>query len=53
MTKIKLLTPHTHQGLVYQSGDVVEVTQSDADFIVKHQIGEIVNTTKNKQQGEQ
>ena len=53
MKKIKLLTPHTHQGTLYQSGDVVEVTQSDADFIVKHQIGEIANTTKNKQEGEQ
>ena len=53
MTKIKLLMPHTHQGTLYQSGDVVEVTQSDADFVVKHQIGEIVNMTKNKKEGEQ
>lgn len=49
MTKIKLLTPHTHQGKPYQAGDVIEVEQSDADFIVKHQIGDVVKATKNKQ----
>ncbi|UPA21454.1 DUF7210 family protein [Actinobacillus pleuropneumoniae] len=50
MIKIKLLKQHTHQSKQYQAGDVVEVAQSDADFIVKHGIGEVLKVTKNKQE---
>ncbi|MBN6077374.1 hypothetical protein HYE59_07475 [Aggregatibacter actinomycetemcomitans] len=53
MTTIKLLKPHTHQGAQYQAGDVITVAQPDAEFIVKHNIGEVVKMTRNKQEGEQ
>lgn len=48
--KIILTAAHMHAGKKYQAGDVVEVAQSDADFIVKHGIGEVLKVTKNKQE---
>lgn len=47
--KIALTAQHTHAGKIYQAGDVLEIEQSDADFIVKNRIGKAIKTTKTKE----
>ncbi|MEB3452047.1 hypothetical protein ROV36_10665 [Pasteurella multocida] len=39
MTKIKLLKNHTHYGVQYQAGDVIEVNPIDAQFLTQQKIG--------------
>ncbi|HDR1236374.1 TPA: hypothetical protein QB618_000377 [Pasteurella multocida] len=39
MTKIKLLKNHTHYGVQYQAGDVIEVNPIDAHFLTRLKIG--------------
>ena len=38
-TKIILTAPHTHAGISYAAGDVIEVTDADAAYLIRHQIG--------------
>ncbi|SEW10674.1 DUF7210 family protein [[Haemophilus] ducreyi] len=54
--KIMLTVAHTHAGKQYQIGDVIDVQQSDADFIIKNRIGETLKAAKaakNKKEGDQ
>lgn len=39
MKQIKLNQPHVHSGVSYAAGDVIEVTDSDAAYLIRHQIG--------------
>ena len=39
MKQIKLNQPHVHDGISYAAGDVIEVTDSDAAYLIRHQIG--------------
>ena len=39
MKKIKLNQPHVHSGISYAAGDVIEVTDADAAYLIRHQIG--------------
>lgn len=39
MKQIKLNQPHVHSGISYAAGDVIEVTDADAAYLIRHQIG--------------
>ena len=39
MKQIKLNQPHVHAGISYAAGDVIEVTDADAAYLIRHQIG--------------
>jgi hypothetical protein len=39
MKQIKLNQPHVHAGISYAEGDVIEVTDADAAYLIRHQIG--------------
>ena len=39
MKQIKLNQPHVHSGVSYAAGDVIEVTDADAVYLIRHQIG--------------
>ncbi|WP_109090032.1 DUF7210 family protein [Aggregatibacter kilianii] len=39
MKQIKLNQPHVHAGISYATGDVIEVTDADAAYLILHQIG--------------
>ena len=39
MKQIKLNQPHVHSGVSYAAGDVIEVTDADAAYLIRHQIG--------------
>ena len=45
MKKIQLARPHIHAGVSYSVGDVLQVTDADADYMIKNHIGMAV---KNK-----
>lgn len=53
MNKIKLLIAHTHAGVLYQAGDVLEVDDADAAFIVKLNIGEKINSADKSEKTKQ
>ena len=38
MKQIKLNHPHVHSGISYAAGDVIEVTDADAEYLIRHQI---------------
>lgn len=39
MKQIKLNQQHVHAGISYAAGDVIEVTDADAAYLIRHQIG--------------
>ncbi|WP_109078922.1 DUF7210 family protein [Aggregatibacter kilianii] len=39
MKQIKLNRPHVHAGVSYAAGEVIEVTDADAVYLIRHQIG--------------
>lgn len=58
MKQIKLIQPHVHAGVGYSVGDVIDVTDADAVYLIRHQIGTAVksadkNTGKNASKAEQ
>nr|DAI22398.1 MAG TPA: hypothetical protein [Caudoviricetes sp.] len=44
MKKIKLIRPHIHAGVSYSPGDELLVSDADAIFLVRYQIGVAVKT---------
>lgn len=42
---VRLLAPHTHAGRDYAPGEVLEVTVTDADWIVQQGVGERIDIT--------
>ncbi|EHK90589.1 DUF7210 family protein [Aggregatibacter actinomycetemcomitans] len=58
MKQIKLNQSHVHAGVGYSAGDVIDVTDADAVYLIRHQIGTVVksadeNTGKNADKAEQ
>ncbi|MBN6075536.1 hypothetical protein HYE60_09840 [Aggregatibacter actinomycetemcomitans] len=58
MKQIKLNQSHVHAGVGYSTGDVIDVTDADAVYLIRHQIGTAVksagkNTGKNAGKAEQ
>ena len=58
MKQIKLNQSHVHAGVGYLAGDVIDVTDADAAYLVRYQIGTAVksagkNTGKNAGKAEQ
>lgn len=43
--QVKLLKPHTHAGERLEADAIVTVSPADADWLVKHKVGERVDTT--------
>ena len=48
MKQIKLNQPHVHSGVSYAAGDVIEVTDSDEAYLIRHQIGVSVKSAVKK-----
>ncbi|WP_233113993.1 DUF7210 family protein [Aggregatibacter actinomycetemcomitans] len=48
--KVILTAAHTHAGKQYQAGDVLELDQSSAQFIVRVGVGKQVDSTRKEQQ---
>ena len=48
MKQIKLNQPHVHAGISYAEGDVIEVTDADAAYLIRHQIGVSVKSAVTK-----
>ncbi|HDR1062617.1 hypothetical protein ACFGZ0_06260 [Pasteurella multocida] len=46
MKKVKLLKSHIHAGVSHSAGDVLDVTDADAQFITSRGIGEFVKKKK-------
>ncbi|MFP4733611.1 DUF7210 family protein [Pasteurella multocida] len=58
MKQIKLTRPHVHAGVSYSAGDVIDVSDADARYLIRHQIGIAVksavkNTGENADKAEQ
>lgn len=58
MKQIKLNQSHIHAGVGYSTGDVIDVTDADAVYLIRHQIGTAVksagkNTDENADKAEQ
>ena len=48
MKQIKLTRPHIHAGISYAFGDVIDVTDADAVYLIRHQIGTAVKSAVKK-----
>lgn len=48
MKIVKLIKNHIHAGVSHIAGDVITVSDADADFIVKYGAGELVKTQDDK-----
>ncbi|HDR0690395.1 TPA: hypothetical protein QBZ75_000880 [Pasteurella multocida] len=46
MKKVKLLKSHIHAGVSHSAGDVLDVTDADAQFITSRGIGELIKKKK-------
>lgn len=45
MKKIKLLKTHTHAGVVHSRGDILDMLDADAQFVITRGIGQALNKT--------
>ncbi len=43
---VRLKKPHTHAGIQYEAGAVIEVSPMDAEWITTATVGELVNPDK-------